>query len=553
VSGVGAISRLPDRKLAAAAATQRLRQAGGALSRALRPFGGKTPARLIIAPQDLRTTDPTIAAEIYAGQLKFAGKLLETHGRSPFDLPPPSEAFAVELHGFAWLRHLKAAETALARANGRALVADWITARARRLPALAHRPDVASRRLISWLSQTPLLLDGADAAFYRTFVKVTAQEARRLDRSLSSTPPTETKLLMQIALMHYALAAAEDDSVIRTAATRLCALLDRQILSDGGHVSRNPMVLLQVLLDLLPLKLAFVSRRIQTPRRMLRHCDGSIALFNGMGATRADLVAAVFALDDVMAPPPMHGPYAGYQRVEAADSVLLVDSGGAPAPPLALRMHAAPAAFEFSAEGHRLVVNCGAPPHYRPELAAFSRVTAAHSTLVVADETIGRFRRSMLAAAALGEQYVGGAGAVTAKRTDTAEGVALTVAHDGYARRFRMIHRRELTLSSDGGMLSGLDTLEPVRRELKDAPYALRFHLHPAVRASLSEDRRTAYLMPPGRSAWEFQASGLPLLLDESIFFASPEGSRRTSQIVVAAATGAQPSIAWSLRKTRKS
>ncbi len=566
VSGVGAISRLPDRKLAAAAAAQRLRQAGGALSRALRPFGGKTPARLIIAPQDLRTTDPTIAAEIYAGQLKFAGKLLETHGRSPFDLPAPSEAFAVELHGFAWLRHLKAAETALARANGRALVADWIAARARRLPALAHRPEVASRRLISWLSQTPLLLDGADAAFYRTFVKVTAQEARRLDRSLSGTPPTETKLLMQIALMHYALAAAEDDSVIRTAATRLCALLDRQILSDGGHVSRNPAVLLQVLLDLLPLKLAFVSRRIQTPRpilsamdrmipmlRMLRHGDGSIALFNGMGATRADLVAAVFALDDVMAPPPMHGPYAGYQRVEAADSVLLVDSGGAPAPPLALRMHAAPAAFEFSAEGHRLVVNCGAPPLSRPELAAFSRVTAAHSTLVVADETIGRFRRSLLAAAALGEQHVGGARAVTAERAETAEGVALTVAHDGYARRFRMIHRRVLTLSPDGGVLSGLDALEPVRRELKDAPYALRFHLHPAVRASLSEDRRTAYLMPPGRSAWEFQASGLPLLLDESIFFASPEGSRRTSQIVVSAATGAQPSVAWSFRKTLKS
>jgi uncharacterized heparinase superfamily protein len=566
LSGVGIISRLPDRKLAAAAARQRLRQAGAALSRVLRPFGRKTPERLIIAPQDLRTTDPTIAGEIYAGQLKFAGKLMETHGRSPFEAEAPSEAFAAELHGFSWLRHLRAAETALARANGRALVADWMAAHRRGVSGIAARPDVASRRLISLLSQTPLLLEGADAAFYRSFVRFIALEARRLERALPGQPPNEIRLLMQIALMHYALAAAENDAVIRLAATRLCDMLDRQVLSDGGHVSRNPGVLLQVLLDLLPLKLAFVSRRIQTPKpiisamdrmlpmlRMMRHGDGSIALFNGMGATRADLVAAVFALDDIMSAAPAQAPYAGYQRIEAQDAVLLMDCGGAPPPPLAHRMHAAPLAFEFSTENQRLVVNCGAPPPNRPDLVSFSRLTAAHSTLVVADETIGRFRRSALAPRILGDQYVGGATVVEVERSENADGVLLTARHNGYAGRHKLIHNRKIALGRDGRMLAGEDTLTPARRQLRDVPYALRFHLHPAVRASLSEDRRTAYLMLPNRSAWEFQAAGLPLQLEESIFFASTEGARRTVQIVVAAATSAQPSLAWSFRKTRKS
>jgi uncharacterized heparinase superfamily protein len=562
--GVGVISRLPDRRLAAAGAKHRLRQAGAALSRAMRPFGKRPPERLIIAPQDLRTSDPTIADEIYAGHIKLAGKVLETHGRSPFDLPPPSEAFAAELHDFSWLRHLRAAETPLSRANGRALVGDWM-ALGRARPAIAMRPEVAARRLISWMSHTPLLLEGADAGFYRAFVKCVTQEATRLGRRTRGVPPDETRLLMRVALMHHALAALDNDRGIRNAAERLCELLDRQILPDGGHVSRNPQVLLHLLLDLLPLKLAFISRRIQTPRpvmsaidrmtpmlRMMRHGDGGVALFHGMGPTRADLVAAVLALDDVLAAPPMQAPYSGYQRAEAGGAVLIVDCAPPPAPPLAGRAHAAPAAFEISVENHRLVVNCGVAPASRPDLQPFGRVTAAHSTLVVAEQTIGRFRRSRIGGKDLGEQYVGGATDVALERQDSAEGVSLTVSHNGW-RRFKLRHRRKLALAGDGLMLAGEDALKPSRRKLTDQPYELRFHLHPGVRPALSEDRRTAWLRLPNRSVWTFEASGAELALEDSLFFASPEGARRTSQIVIRSRIATQASIAWTFRKSGNS
>src|SRR6201995_3702580 len=86
--------------------------------------------RLIIAPQDLRTADATRAAEIYAGRFVFAGKVIICDARSPFELPPPSEDWAVGLHGFGWMRHLRAADSAITRANARALVDEWITVQA---------------------------------------------------------------------------------------------------------------------------------------------------------------------------------------------------------------------------------------------------------------------------------------------------------------------------------------------------------------------------------------------------------------------------------------
>ena len=53
--------------------------------------------RLVIAPQDLRTADGTRASEIYAGRFAFAGKVVICDGRSPFEIIPPSEEWAVNL------------------------------------------------------------------------------------------------------------------------------------------------------------------------------------------------------------------------------------------------------------------------------------------------------------------------------------------------------------------------------------------------------------------------------------------------------------------------
>src|SRR5580700_6346362 len=70
-------------------------------------FASASTDRLLIAPQDLRTADPTRASEIYAGRFAFAGKIVICDGRSPFAMHPPSDEWAEMLLGFTWLRHLR--------------------------------------------------------------------------------------------------------------------------------------------------------------------------------------------------------------------------------------------------------------------------------------------------------------------------------------------------------------------------------------------------------------------------------------------------------------
>ena len=46
----------------------------------------------------------------YSGRFAFAGKVVISDGRSPFEIAPPSEEWEASLLGFGWLRHLRAAE-----------------------------------------------------------------------------------------------------------------------------------------------------------------------------------------------------------------------------------------------------------------------------------------------------------------------------------------------------------------------------------------------------------------------------------------------------------
>jgi uncharacterized heparinase superfamily protein len=116
----------------------------------------KAPERLLIAPQDLRTTDATIASEIYSGYFALAGKVVHLRGLSPFEATAPSQNWARALASFGWLRHLRAADTALARANARALVSDFLARSEKPDRSTAWETGVAVRRNRRSFSKMPI-------------------------------------------------------------------------------------------------------------------------------------------------------------------------------------------------------------------------------------------------------------------------------------------------------------------------------------------------------------------------------------------------------------
>jgi uncharacterized heparinase superfamily protein len=520
----------------------------------------RQPDRLLIAPQDIRTGDPTTAAEIYAGYYAFAGKIVNAHGRSPFSLDPPSLEWARILYGFSWLRHLRAANTVLARANARSLVTEFIATSGKTGAEPAWEPSVVARRTLAWLSQSPMLLEGVDYDDYRRFIRVLSSGYWLLRRHAHDDLAGEFQLTAAIAMTAFALCAQGGAPLLKGAVSALNEQLRKQILLDGLPVGRNPQTLVDLLFDLLPLRQAFAARGMSPPTellnaidrmtpalRMFRHHDGSLALFNGMGVTAPECIAIALSYDDARGQPIFNARYSGYQRLEASNALAIVDTGAPPPPLFSRGAHAGCLSFEFSLGTERIVVNCGNPGPRRPDLRASARTTAAHSTVTVNNVSSCLFSARSGVQNWFADEILSGPRHVPVTRDENDKGTTVRASHDGYQRRFGLIHERTLALEADGARLQGRDRLLPVRgAEWKDVSYAIRFHIHPSVTLVPIWEGLGVLLQTSEGAVLAFEAGGLPIDVEESIFFAAPEGARACEQIVVYGTAEDINEIAWS-------
>lgn len=522
-------------------------------------YAGRVPDRVLIVPPDLRTADPQIAAEIYSGRFPLAGAMVEAAEGSPFRLDVHNERWMRALHGFRWLRHMREAGTELAAANARALVTDWISISGRRIGGLAWEPEVVARRIIAWLQHSPVVLQGADLRFYRAFLRLLALQVRYLRATVGEMPEGEERLRARAALAFAALSLPVSPNALRRATRNLAQEIDRQILPDGGHVSRNPEAVLELLADLLPLRQTYANQAEAPPaaligaiERMLpalrfyRHEDGSLARFNGMGATMQDRIAAVLRLDDTGGAPLLHAPHSGYERLALGGTTVVADTGPPPAPDLAAEMHAGCLAFELSSARQCFIVNAGVDRFGAQDFRMLARMTAAHSTASVNDASSCRFRRP--SGGLMPGLMVSGPSRVPCRRTDTASSQGFVASHDGYLARFGIHHERELSLGQQGRVLDGTDRFF---RKGGGAPegeaggsVAIRFHLHPKTELYRDAGDRLVIAGPNGEG-WLFACDGLAPAIEESIFFAAPGGPRRTRQIVLAFAPSELPEVQW--------
>lgn len=510
------------------------------------------PTRVVIAPQDLRTADPSLAADLYAGHYVFAGKAVQCGGESPFSVTPPSPAWTRTLYSFIWLRHLKAAGTPIARAMAQALLDDFM--KLRPLPREALEAGITARRTISLMAASPFLLEGIDGTGYRRFLKLMMQHCARLRLAAIREASPLTRLECALALLHVGLSIDKSDDLVAQAIQLAARELDQQIGSDGGHISRNPGTLITLLLDTLPLRQCFLVRGVEPPApiiaaidrmmamlRHMRHADGAIASFNGAGYVPRDVLATLIAYDDV-AQTPATGIDGGYARLTAGDAVVIADVGNAPPLAFATRAHAGALAFEMSAEGRRWIVNCGSTAEQDSPLVDLIRTSAAHSTAVLHDTSSALFVREG------DERHLQQSGAINARLYPDAH--AVDASHEGYLRRYGITCTRRLTLSAEADRLNGIDVFSGTPPQ-GDDDIAIRFHIHPTIDVALSPDKKSVLLSARGVDHWVMDADGLPLMIEDSIFLGLGDRARRTVQIVIATTITKTPEVRWTLTRHR--
>ncbi len=517
---------------------------------------GPLADRILFHPYDALPRRLEDADALLRGRFRFAGETVEVKEGSIFDKPAPSDEWARALHGFAWLPPLALAGGEPARTLATNLITQWLK-RHSRYSEPAWSPDVIARRLLHIFAHGKMVIANSEL-LWRSKVFVSLREQSRMLSRIAGEAPDGIGRFEAAAV--FALSGAcLGDSQRRLEEGLKCleGEIARQILPDGGHLSRSPEELVHcyrlivMVMDALgaigvdlPHPIRSAHDRIAPAIRFFRHGDGALALFNGGTECDSRTVAGLLARDEVRGLPFAFARHSGYQRLAAAKTLLILDCGGVPGGAFSVEAHAGCLAFEMSHGNQRIVVNCGAAGSAQPKWERALRATAAHSTLVVDDSSMAAILPAGLARRLLGPRMLKGPVEIETRRTETAQGWCVEANHDGYLRSHGVRHERQVTLSPQGTVLTGADRLLPrADKGRREYAFAVRFHIHPDVRASIAQSGVVLLKLPSGEG-WRFR-SGVPAQLEESVYLGG-ELVRRTDQIVLAGTVKDQPvEIAW--------
>ena len=194
-------------------------------------------------------------------------------------------------------------------------------------------------------------------------------------------------------------------------------------------------------------------------------------------------------------------------------------------------------AFEFSNGNCRIITNCGGAglvgATIPAALARGLRTTAAHSTLCIDDSN----STSILPNGKLGR----GVNEVELFRRDVENATRLEANHDGYARRFGLVHKRLLLMRSDGLELRGEDMLIPdgrKRRKKNDVDFALRFHLGPNIESDIISDGKGVLLRLEDGNLWQFRSTSAEIILEDSVWVDGMGIPHEVMQMVISGSVG---------------
>jgi uncharacterized heparinase superfamily protein len=521
-----------------------------------RGLGGRIADRIRFYPYDALPRRLEDADAAMRGRFRFAGETVDIREGSVFDKPPPSAAWERALHAFEWLPPLSAAGGEPARVLATNLIAQWIK-RNGRYDVPSWSPEIMGRRLIHLFSHARLVLPDSDLVWRSKLFVSLREQARALARFSAEAPDGLPRLEAAAALALSGVCLDDSEQRLAVGLERLQAEIARQILPDGGHVSRSPETLvhayrtIMMVMDALqagnyeiPQPLRIAHDRMAPMIRFFRHGDGALALFNGGSEGDTRMIAGLLARDDVRGQPFGHAPHSGYQRIAAARTLVLMDSGVPPTGNNARAVHAGCLSFELSAGGQRIVVNCGSAGGHQERWESALRQTAAHSTLIVQDTSTGAILPAGRARAMLGPRLIDGPTQVGTRRVETDEGVTVEASHDGYVPAFGLIHERRLTLAPRGDLLAGVDRVTPKPGQKTPLNFAIRFHIHPDVRVSASQSGGVILKLPQG-DGWVFKAQGSGIAVEESVYLGGAT-IRRTEQLVITGIVKDAPAeIGW--------
>ena len=234
----------------------------------------------------------------------------------------------------------------------------------------------------------------------------------------------------------------------------------------------------------------------------------------------------------------------GYGILKNKNVILGMDIGTAPENKFSENYQSGPLSFEAMYRGIKIICNSGYYQDTKNKLNLISRSTAAHSTLVLNNNSISTFMKNFKG------KILNKLNFNTLNKNIVCEKNywLIKCSHDGYLKNYGTIHERSLEFFPEKNKFVGTDKLIK-NKNFIPTNFDIRFHLMPTTKVTKTQDKNII-LIELENSAWRFYSVNGSIDVETGLYFGNKNDYFENQNIFISGLTEKDDQvIKWEITK----
>jgi len=412
--------------------------------------------------------------------------------------------------------------------------------------------DIVAKRIIAWLSNSSLTYEDSDDNYKEKFNHIIKKQINHLIREIRASELIDDKIIGCSAIILTGLSYQDKNGYLNVGLNLLKKLIKISFDSDGFPKSRNIR------------QLKFYLKHFVLIREWLKESQSEIPEFINENIYYLGQAYA-FTLQNNKCPLLFNGNYennnvdlddylkrfgynfknqsnelGGYAILNNKKICLVMDIGPTPDKKFSSNYQAGSLSFEILSSGKKLICNSGYFQNFKHKLNEISKSSATHSTLILDDRSSCNFTKKSKVFESL---------RIIKKNVVFEKNYwKINAAHDGYLKRYGVIHNREIEFYPEQMKFVGHDKIIS-KNDIKNLKFEIRFHLEPNIKVMKTQNGNSILIDLDGEG-WKFNSTHNTINIDNGLFFGKKNSFVDNKNIFISGMTNEDnQTIKWEITK----
>tara|TARA_Y100000741_G_scaffold182065_1_gene138376 strand:- start:105 stop:1727 length:1623 start_codon:yes stop_codon:yes gene_type:complete len=231
----------------------------------------------------------------------------------------------------------------------------------------------------------------------------------------------------------------------------------------------------------------------------------------------------------------------GYTVLKNKNIILSMDTGPSPEKKFSNNYQCGALSLEIISNNKKLICNSGYFQKSKHKLNDISKSTATHSTLIIDNQSSCTINRSKM-------EVDSGLKILNKNFIIEKNYWNISASHDGYSKRYGIIHERQIEFFPEKNKFVGLDKIIN-KKKSKIYNFEIRFHLEPMAKIMKTQDGKSI-LIDIDSEGWKFSSEGYQIDIETGLYFGKKNSFTENKNLFISGFTQKQDqSIKWKFEK----